>query len=104
LSDPELIIPDPDPANHFGSEGALVEFRNKKGKNRHQIECGSGFDIKESGYNPDPRYRYLNRYGTRVAEPCHLEAAPAPAPELPIFFTAPEPQPAPSYLLHACVS
>jgi hypothetical protein len=51
---------------------------------------------------------------SRVAEPCHFEAAPAPAPapEPPIFFTAPEPAPAPepepapapTYLLYALVS
>ena len=39
-------------------------------------------------------------HGTRVAEPCHFEAAPAsaPAPEKPIFSTAP------TYLLQAQVS
>ena len=43
---------------------------------------------------------------SRVAEPCHFEAAPAPAPapEPPIFFTAPELAPAPAYLLYALVS
>ncbi len=42
--------------------------------------------------------------GSMVAKPCHFEAAPAPAPapELPTFFTAPEP--APTYLLYALVS
>ena len=41
----------------------------------------------------------------RVAELCHFEAAPAPTPaqEPPVFFTAPEQAPAPTYLLHAWV-